>query len=104
MSAPAGGQDGAARGTLPRAIIHFRGSAWRIIPGGKAESLLVVDSARPLISGILRGEGRELPGAAVLVRIRGGTAGGERLLFGFPPAFRGWCPPAEDLLVRLSLE
>ena len=75
----------------PPDVFCLGGAFWRARADTQAETLLAVDATSPRVCGLLSEEQeRRVAGTAVLVRVREGNRGGEWILFGSSPHFRGW--------------
>jgi len=75
----------------PPDVFCLGGAFWRARAETQAETLLAVDATSPRVCGLLSEEQeRRVAGTAVLVRVREGNRGGEWILFGSSPHFRGW--------------
>ncbi len=83
----------------PPAVLFDEGPVWRPVDRSRVETLLSLDRETPLVSGLLGPETlAAVRGGSVLARIRDGTAGGEWILLGFSPTFRGWTSGCVRLL------
>ncbi len=86
------------RDAIP-AVLVVEGPVWRTVDAENSRTLLRLDPSSPLISGLLRPESAvAVRGGSVLVRVRAGKQGGEWILFGFSPTFRGWASGSVRLL------
>ncbi|MBI4603667.1 MAG: hypothetical protein HY721_17070 [Planctomycetes bacterium] len=88
----------------PPGVFVAGGPLWKEPGDPRAEPLLRVDPDDPRLCGrLLEAEREAVRGAAALLRVRDGERGGEWLLFGFSPHYRGWAMGTFRLLFNAIL-